>query len=92
VNSEVQEQPRGAQLFSHNCEFRDSIKSCEIGRAPFGAALDPPAADESDNHHYHNDHQNDMNQASTNMKREPKKPQDQQNNRNSPEHNPELTI
>ena len=54
--------------------------------------LHPSAGDQSDYDHDHDDHQNDVNQGSTDVKRESEEPQYQQNNRNSPKHGGKYTF
>jgi len=47
---------------------------------------------EPDYHHNHDDHQKNVNESSSHMKREPQKPHDQQDYRNSPKHSSDYTF
>ena len=61
-------------------------------RRPRSQTLYPATSNKPDDDYHHNDHQNNMNQAAANVKRETQKPQYQQDYRNSPKHRSDNTF
>jgi hypothetical protein len=69
-----------------------TICVCTRIRTSSNSCLHPAAGDKPNYDHDHDDHQNNVNQGSAHMERESKKPQYEQDYRDSPKHGSEGTV